>query len=145
MAKSRSRAGARVKKLRLDEALIALFIGAMNANGHVAREELARAHHLIWSTKRFRRKAGETVDRLIGRMKQVIEEQDAAAVMRAAARAVPARLRPPAYAVVADLLLADGKIDAGERKFLRDLAVELAIPSGVARQLVDAMLVKNHL
>ena len=38
---------ARIKKLELDEALIALFIGAMNANDHVAREELARAHHLI--------------------------------------------------------------------------------------------------
>ena len=45
----------RGKRLELDEALIALFIGAMNANDHVAREELARAHHLIWSTKRFRR------------------------------------------------------------------------------------------
>ena len=34
-------------RLELDEALIALFIGAMNANDLVAREELARAHHLI--------------------------------------------------------------------------------------------------
>jgi len=56
--------GSRIKRLDLDEALIALFIGAMNANDHVAREELARAHHLIWSTKRFRRKSGETVGRL---------------------------------------------------------------------------------
>ncbi len=39
--------------LEVDEAVIALFIGAMNANGHGAREELARAHHLIWSTRRF--------------------------------------------------------------------------------------------
>lgn len=39
--------------LDVDEALMALFIGAMNANGHVAREELARAHHPIWSTHRF--------------------------------------------------------------------------------------------
>ena len=37
----------RLKRLELDEALIALFIGAMDANHHVAREELARAHHLI--------------------------------------------------------------------------------------------------
>jgi hypothetical protein len=43
---------------------LALFIGAMDANRHVAREELARAHHLIWSTNRFRRKSGETVGRL---------------------------------------------------------------------------------
>ncbi len=44
--KARSTRPRRVRKLELDEALIALFIGAMDANDHVAREELARAHHL---------------------------------------------------------------------------------------------------
>ena len=34
----------RLRRLELDEALIALFIGAMDANHHVAREERARAH-----------------------------------------------------------------------------------------------------
>jgi tellurite resistance protein len=101
-------AHARFKRLDLDEALIALFIGAMDANDHVAREELARAHHLIWSTKRFRRKSGETVGRVIARMKKLLEEQDPSAVMEAAARSIPAKLRPSAFAIVADLLLADG-------------------------------------
>ena len=142
---ARSARRRRVKRLELDEALIALFIGAMNANDHVAREELARAHHLIWSTKRFRRKSGETVGRLIDRMKRLLEEQEPAAVMEAGARGIPAKLRPSAFAIVADLLLADGKIDARERRFLHRLAVDLNIRSRVARQLIDAMLVKNHL
>ena len=90
-------AHARFKRLDLDEALIALFIGAMDANDHVAREELARAHHLIWSTKRFRRKSGETVGRLIARMKKLLEEQDPSAVMEAAAKSIPAKLRPSAF------------------------------------------------
>ena len=135
----------RVKRLELDEALIALFIGAMDANDHVAREELARAHHLIWSTKRFRRKSGESVGRLIGRMKRMLEEQDPWVVTEAAARAIPAKLRPSAFAIVADLLLADGKIDARERKFLQRLAVNFNIRARVANQVVEAMLVKNHL
>jgi tellurite resistance protein len=135
----------RVKRLTLDEALIALFIGAMNANDHVAREELARAHHLIWSTKRFRRKSGETVGRLIDRMKRLLEEQEPAAVMEAAARGIPTNLRPSAFAIVADLLLADGKIDARERQFLRRLAVDFNIRTRVASHVVEAMLVKNHL
>lgn len=139
------RAVSRIKKLEMDEALIALFIGAMNANDHVAREELARAHHLIWSTKRFRRKSGETVGRLIDRMKKLLEEQEPAAVMAAAARGIPAKLRPSAFALVADLLLSDGKIDARERKFLRDLAVGFNIRARVASQTIEAMLVKNHL
>jgi tellurite resistance protein len=137
--------GPRLKRLELDEALIALFIGAMDANDHVARDELARAHHLIWSTKRFRRKSGETVGRLIDRMKRLLEEQERPAVMEVAAGAIPAKLRPSAFAIVADLLLADGKIDARERKFLQRLAVSLNIRARIASHVVEAMLVKNHL
>jgi tellurite resistance protein len=136
---------ARIQRLDLDEALIALFIGAMNANDHVAREELARAHHLIWSTKRFRRKSGETVGRLIDRMKRLIEEQEPAALMEAAARRIPATLRPSAFAIVADLLLADGKIDARERAFLRGLAGDFNLRTRMASQVIEAMLVKNRL
>jgi tellurite resistance protein len=145
MVNRTTRAGSRIKKLEPDEALIALFIGAMNANDQVAGEELARAHHLIWSTKRFRRKSGETVGRLIDRMKQLLEEQDPMAVMDAAARGIPAKLRPSAFAIVADLLLADGKIDAREQKFLRRLAADFNIRARVANQVIEAMLVKNHL
>lgn len=145
MVNRTTRVGSRIKRLDLDEALIALVIGAMNANDHVAREELARAHHLIWSTKRFRRKSGEAVGRLIDRMKRLLEERDPSAVMEAAATAIPARLRAPAFAIVADLLLADGKIDARERKFLRNLAVDFDIRARVASQIIEAMLVKNHL
>lgn len=133
------------RKLDVDEALIALFIGAMHANDHVAREELARAHHLIWSTRRFRRKSGETVGRLIDRMQRLLNEENAAAVLERAARAVPARLRPSAFAVVADLLLADGKIDAQERRFLQQLAVDFRMPIRTATNIIDALLLKNRL
>jgi len=134
-----------VKELNPDAALIALFIGAMDANGHVAREELARAHHLIWSTRRFRRKSGETVGRLIDRMKRLLEAQDAAALMDRAARTIPASIRPSAFALVADLLLADGKIDARERRYLQRLALAFGIDRAAAGHLIDAMLVKNRL
>ncbi len=133
------------RKLRPDEALIALFIGAMNANGHVAPDELRRAHHLIWSTRRFRRKSGETVGRLIDRMKTLLEERDAAAVLDTAARSIPAALRAPAFAIVADLLLADGRIDAQERRFLRRLAVNVGIDAAAAAGVIDVMLLKNRL
>lgn len=137
--------GRTVRKLKSDEALIALFIGAMNANDQVAREELARAHHLIWSTRRFRRKSGETVGRLIDRMKTLLEERDAVAVMESAAKSIPVQLRPAAFAIVADLLLADARIDMQERSFLQRLARNFGIDARLAREIIDVMLVKNHL
>jgi hypothetical protein len=78
-------------------------------------------------------------------MKRLLEERDVAAVMESAAKAIPAKLRGSAFALVADLLLADGKVDARERRFLQRLAVSLGIPARVATDVVDAMLLKNHL
>jgi tellurite resistance protein len=145
MKKTGSRRRQRFRKLELDEAFIALFIGAMNANRQVTPEEAARAHHLIWSTRRFRRKSGETVGRLIDRMKVLLEDQAAQVVIDAAARTIPARQRASAFALVTDLLLADGKVDTQERRFLQRLSADLQIPRGTARQIVEVMLVKNHL
>jgi tellurite resistance protein len=146
MAKKTGKVDAKRTGVReVDEALIALFIAAMNANDHVGREELARAHHLIWSTRRFRRKSGETVGRLIERVKRRLEGDDAAVVLERAARAVPGELRPAAFAVVADLLLADGRIDAPERRFLQQLAADFSLPARLATGVIDALLTKNHL
>jgi hypothetical protein len=78
-------------------------------------------------------------------MKKLLEEQDPASVMDLAAKAIPTRLRPSAFAVVADLLLADGRIDAQERRFLQRLAVNFHINPSVAADVIEVMLVKNHL
>jgi hypothetical protein len=53
--KGRTTALLAVRALELDEAVIALFVGAIDANGHVAREELPALNHPLWSTRRFRR------------------------------------------------------------------------------------------
>ena len=44
-----------------------------------------------------------------------------------------------------DLLLADGKIDPPERRFLQRLAANFGIDTRMAAQAIDVMLVKNHL
>jgi tellurite resistance protein len=129
----------------LDRALIVLFIGAMDANRHVAPGEAARAQHLIWSSRRFRRKSGETVGKLIQDMRAQYEQGDADAVMDAAVTAIPARLRPPTFAVVADLLLADGKMEPRERRFLDRLGSKLEIEPETVRQVVEVILIKNQL
>jgi tellurite resistance protein len=132
-----------VSRLTIDQAFIALFISAMEANRHVSREEAARAHHIIWSMKRFRRKSGESVDRVIDAMRTLIEQQGAAAVMTEAARTVPARLRPAAFALSTDLVLADGTIERTERQFLNRLAGLLGLDRMTRDVILDAIVIKN--
>ncbi len=138
------RASVRPPALGVDEAFIGLFIAAMHANGHMSAAEGARAHHLIWSMKRFRRKSGEDVGRTIERMRQFVSEHGAGNVLASAGRVIPGRLRLSAFALTADLLLADGTIEPTERRFLNGLAADLRLDVGDARRVVDAMLVKNR-
>lgn len=76
-------------------------------------------------------------------MRELVERHGPAAVLEAGARSIPPRLRPAAFAVAADLVLADGRIDPPERRFLDRLASELRLDLQAARRIRDVMLVKN--
>jgi hypothetical protein len=123
--------------------MIAVLIAAMDANQHVSREEAWRAHHIIWSMRRFRGRPGESVDRLIETVRERMETEGDLPLLRDAARALPARLRPSAFAVAVDLMLADTKLERAERAFVKQLAVELKVPPALADDIVRAMIIKN--
>lgn len=142
--KSAERGNTGASALTIDDAFIALFIAAMHANDHMSAAEAARAQHLIWSMKRFRRKSGETVGRIIERMRQFVSEHGAGTVLASAARAIPARLRLPAFALATDVLLSDGTIEPTERRFLHKLAADFRLDIGEARRIVEVMLIKNQ-
>lgn len=130
-------------RLTLDQAMIAVLIAAMDANQHVSPEEAARAHHIIWSMRRFRWRSGETVDRLIETVRDRIEEEGLSAVLQQTARTIRARLRPTVFAVAVDLMLADTKLERAERQFVRRLATDLKIRAPLADDILRVMLIKN--
>jgi hypothetical protein len=128
-----------------DEALVALFIAAMSANGHVSAAEGARAQNLIWSTRRFRRRDGDRLGRLIDRVRTALEGEDPALTIEKAARAIPARLRPSAFALVTDLVLADGTMDRQERRFLERLGEDLRLNADRVARIIEVVRIKNSL
>lgn len=126
-----------------DDAFIALLIAAMAANGHVSAKQAERAQHIIWSMRRFRHRSGEAVGRRIERMRTLIEKRGASPVIEAAARAIPTRLRRAAFAVAADIVLVDGRMERSEGRFLRRLAADLGLDRDGARSILDVMRIKN--
>jgi hypothetical protein len=111
-------------RLTVDQAVIAVLIAAMDANQHVSREEAWRAHHLIWSMRRFRNQPGEKIDRLIETVRDRIETLGTPAVLQAAARTLPARLR-------------------SETDFVARLTTALKVPARLAGEIVHVLLIKN--
>lgn len=143
-SRSVKRRPASVDNLDADEALLALLIAAMDASGHVSVDEAARAHNTIWSMRRFRHRSGEAVGRRIERMRTLVEDHGAASVIEAAARQIPARLRQTAFAVAADLVLVDGRMERREGRFLRTLAADLGLDRQAARTILDVIRLKNR-
>lgn len=137
------RAGSARRTRDLDDAFIALLIAAMDASGHVSADEAARAHNIIWSMRRFRHRSGERVGRAIARMKALIASQGPSAVLDASASTIPRRLRPAAFAIAADLVLVDGRMERSEARFLRALAVALDLKAGIAESVLEVIRIKN--
>jgi uncharacterized tellurite resistance protein B-like protein len=136
----RTRAG-----LTLDQSIIAALIAAMDANRHVSPEEAARAHHIIWSMRRFRRRKGEAVDRLIETVRDRLADEGTTAVLDQAARTIPARMRPAVFAVAIDLMLADARLERAERAFVRRLAADLKVRRPLAEDILEVLLTKNSI
>jgi len=130
-------------RLSVDEAFIALMIAAMEANGHAAPAEAARAQRIITSMARFRGRPAR-VGMLIERMKRLTGDRAPDEVIAAACRAIPARLRGPALAVAADLAIVDGRLDGPERRFLSSVASQLGQTRRQAKIILDVVRLKNR-
>ena len=143
MRRSSKRRTPGVGTLDADAAFIALLIAAMTASEHVSAAEAARAHNIIWSMRRFRHRSGDAVGRIIERMRTLVEDHGASPVIEAAARTIPPRLRPAAFAVTADLVLVDGRMERPEARFLRRLAADLGLDRPTAKNILDVVRVKN--
>lgn len=129
--------------LDTDDAYIAVLLAAMDASGHTSADEAERAHHIIWSTRRFRDREGPEIDERIERVRTLIAEQGTAPVLDASASAIPDGLRPAVFAVAADLVLVDGRLERLESNFLRGLAAALNLDAAMADRILDVIRIKN--
>jgi tellurite resistance protein len=129
----------------VDQALVTLFIGAMEANDRTTADEAERAQHLIWSTRRFRTRSGDAVGKLIEETRRLVAAGDSGTLMERAAKAIPRGLRRPAFAVLADVLLADGRLDRRERTFLQRIGTTMALRPDQVRGILETIQVKNQL
>ena len=56
---------------------------------------------------------------------------------------IPAQLRRAAFAVAADLVLVDGRMEHSEGRFLRGIAADLGLGRPTAKSIVDVIRLKN--
>jgi hypothetical protein len=59
--------------------------------------------------------------------------------------AIPTRLQPSTFAVLADLLFTDGTLERQERSVLVELGSDVRLTAETVRQLLDIIVLPHHL
>lgn len=120
-----------------------IVVGVFNADGRVATEEAVRVNEIFSSTKLFRQPFAESAKTVLDRVVELFGAHGTEAVVALGATALPPDLRAPAFAIVVDLVLADGEASVEARKFIDGLQDLLPIPDEDAMKIVDVIIVKN--
>ena len=124
-------------------AFAAIVVGAFNADGRGAPEEVRRANEIFSSTKLFKQPDSEPVETVVQRVLQLFQTHGADAVATLAANSLPEDLRLPVFTIAVDLVLADGEASAEERTFIDNLQALLRISDADAAKIVDVIIIKN--
>jgi uncharacterized tellurite resistance protein B-like protein len=127
------------------EAFAAIVVAAFQADGRVAAEEAVRVNEIFNSTRMFRQPSAEQLHAVLERVIELFRVYGTEVIVPLAAEALPPELRPPAFAVAVDLVLADGVATHEERKFIDGLQELFEISDEDAVKIVDVIIVKNSI
>jgi uncharacterized tellurite resistance protein B-like protein len=125
-------------RLSRTEAFAAILVAAVAADGELNAAESARLNGLLPPNP------ADGGPNLVESTLAVLTERGLRATLTAAAAALPANLRPTAFAQATDLVLADARIGKREEAFIDALREALGISGALALRIVDVLLIKNR-
>ena len=81
---------------------------------------------------------------MFDRVLNVMKKQGPAALIESAKETLTPEMKETAFAVAADLVLADGVVEDTEKKFLDDLQKALEIKDDLALKIAEVLVIKNR-
>lgn len=126
------------------EALAAICLVAIAADGYLSDQESREMDMLLSRMRLFKTYSSEMVNRMKDSLLQKLQQHSPSGLVEAANAVLPVELKPTAFALATDLVLADGNVTPQEQAFLDDLHRILEIPSDQALTIVEVMTIKNR-
>jgi tellurite resistance protein len=130
--------------LSLPEAVAAVLVAAVSADGIFSVEEANRLNNVLSTSRLFQQavRAGDV--NVVERALNVLTERGLAPVLEACGAVVPPELRATVFAIATDLVLADGCIRGREKAFVDQLQAALEVDETTALKIVEVLLIKNR-
>ena len=132
------------KPLTLEEAFAAVLLVAMAADGHVSDEERREFGTIVNRVRLYRAVTGDQFAAMMDKLEGLLRREGVEPLLNRAAQGLPEELRETAFALAADLMLADGSVEAEERGLLEAMQARFGLSDATALKIVEVLLVKNR-
>ena len=125
------------------EAFAAIALVAVATDGYVSNEETVTVRATLEKMHLFRSYPSEVVIRMFNRLGLLLQRMGINGFLGMALEYLPHDLYETVFAVVTDIVLADGEVTQEEEKLLNSLYRALSIPESTAIKIIDVMIIKN--
>lgn len=126
------------------EAFARAMLAAIAADVHISDEEATGFNAVTSRMRIFQTQSSAKHRAMIEKIFGLLKRNAASHLLNKSAEGLPCELRGAAFAVVADLIFADGSVEAEEEDLLETMQKKLEVPDELALQVVRVMEIKNR-
>lgn len=130
--------------LSQSEAVAAVLAAAVAVDGVLRAEEARRLKEVLATTRWTLGLSKQAVAAAVKQAGDLVSAHGLPVVLKASAGAIPPQLRETTFALAVDLILADGRLGSRENALIDQLQAALEIEEGLARKILDVLLIKNR-
>jgi tellurite resistance protein len=131
-------------KMTPQEAFVGVVMSAVAADGVITQEEALGVATVLNRMKLFQGVNQNQMKGIFDRTINTLKSQGPSQLIMAAKETLPADLRDTAFAIAADLVLADGVVEDREKKFLEELQKAMGVPDDMALKITEVLVIKNR-
>jgi uncharacterized tellurite resistance protein B-like protein len=125
------------------ESFAGILIVAIASDGHLANEEMSSLFDIFNRTKLFRSYPQDVIVKMLDRTVSLMKRQGVDSFLNLAISCLPHDLYETTFAIVTDLVLADGQVTKEEEAVLTTIASKLSLPQATLQKIIEVMVIKN--
>lgn len=133
-----------IDKLTEAESMAGIALCAIAADGQITEEEAAGLGTTLSRMQLFSGMSNRQVNDIFNKLVKVVRAQGVDSLLTMSSAAIRADLKPTAFAVAADLIMADGHVAGQEKSFLEKIQKSLAVEDAMALKIVEVISIKNR-
>ena len=131
-------------KVTKEMAFVGILILTNNSDGSVSDEEARGLVNIVSRMRMYQDLSADQINRVLSRAVGLINRRGFDEALQLFAQALPEKLHKTVFANACDLVLADGVVEAEEKKFINDLRKALGLSGDDAQTIAQVMVYKNQ-